>query len=108
MCSHYQAAKARHIIEKRFGIQLPMDWEPPRGSMHLYPTQIGPIIRWPPERDSGDDAVPEVEVIGAHFGLLPGFAKDIKYGVRTYNARSETVARLPGFEHSVGMKPQGC
>lgn len=75
MCSHYQAVKARLIIEKRFGITLPMDWEPPRGTMHLYPTQVGPIIRRPPERDSGDEAVPAVEVISAHFGLLPGFAK---------------------------------
>jgi putative SOS response-associated peptidase YedK len=49
MCSHYQAAKARHVIEKRFGVTLPLDSEPPRGSMHLYPTQIGPIVRRPPE-----------------------------------------------------------
>ena len=35
----------------------------------------------------------------AHFGLLPGFAKDIKYGVRTYNARTETVASLASFKN---------
>ena len=40
-----------------------MDWEPPRGTMHLYPTRIEPVIRRPPERDSGDEAVPAVEVI---------------------------------------------
>ena len=37
-------------------------------------------------------------MIEAHFGLLLGFAKDIKYGLRMYNARSETVASLPSFK----------
>lgn len=46
----------------------------------------------------GDEAVPDVEVVPAHFGLLPGFAKDIKYGVRTYNARAETVHELASFK----------
>ncbi|MGO4394440.1 SOS response-associated peptidase family protein [Variovorax sp. M-6] len=31
------------------------------------------------------------------FGLLPYFAKELAYGRRTYNARSETVATLPSF-----------
>ena len=101
MCSHYQAEKRRKQLE-RMGIVLPPDWEPPPGSMHIYPTQLAPIIRRPPEReaDSGDEAVPEMELIYAHFGLLPGFAKEVKYGLRTYNARSETVATLASFKHA--------
>ncbi|CAN5720660.1 hypothetical protein BH10PSE18_BH10PSE18_50390 [soil metagenome] len=97
MCSHYQAEKRRKLIEKRFGIVLPPDWEPGPNS-HIYPTYLAPIIRRPAERDSGDDAVPDFEVVDAHFGLLPGFAKEVKYGVRTYNARSETVASLASFK----------
>lgn len=31
------------------------------------------------------------------FGLLPHFAAEEKYGKRTYNARSETVHKLPSF-----------
>ena len=31
------------------------------------------------------------------FGLLPNFAAEVGYGRRTYNARSETVHRLPSF-----------
>ena len=31
------------------------------------------------------------------FGLLPGFAKELAYGRKTYNARSETVHQLPSF-----------
>ena len=100
MCSHYQAEKRRKQIEKRFGIQLPIDWEPPPGGMHIYPTLLAPIVRRPPERDSGDKAVPDFEIIDAHFGLLPGFAKDIKYGTKTYNARSETVMKLASFRNA--------
>ncbi len=98
MCSHYQAEKRRLFYERGFGIELPLEWEPPPGGSHIYPTQFAPILRRPPERESGDQAVPDVEVIQARFGLLPGFAKEVKYGTRTYNARSETVASLASFK----------
>lgn len=100
MCSHYQAEKRRKFIEQRYGIKLPPEWELPHGGSHIYPTQVAPIIRRPAERDSGDEAVPEFEVVDAHFGLLPGFAQEIKYGLRTYNARSETVASLASFKNA--------
>lgn len=50
MCSHYQAEKRRAFYEKRFGIKLPPEWEPPRGGsgLHIYPTQFAPILRRPP------------------------------------------------------------
>lgn len=99
MCSHYQAEKARAKLE-RMGFALPLDWEPPPGSSHIYPTLLAPIIRRLLERESGDEAVPEVEAVPAHFGLLPGFAREIKYGLRVYNARSETVATLASFKHA--------
>lgn len=107
MCSHYQAAKSRAKYEKRFGIVLPPEWEPPRGSDAVYPTKFAPIIRRPDERDAGDEAVPELEVVPARFGLLPGFAKEVRYGTRTYNARSETVAQLASFRHA-WAKPRHC
>jgi len=100
MCSHYQAEKRRKQIEKHFGIRLPPGWEPPPGGLHIYPTQLAPFVRRPRERDSGDDAVPAMELAEGHFGLLPGFAKDAKYGVRTYNARVETVDQLASFKHA--------
>ena len=103
MCSHYQAEKRRHLIEERFGIKLPVDWEPPPGGLHIYPTQFAPIIRRPRERDAGDEAVPDFEVVDARFGLLPGFATEVKYGTRTYNARSETVATLASFKGAWGQ-----
>lgn len=97
MCSHYVGQTARAELT-RIGAFVPPSWEPPPGRLHIYPTQVAPIIRRPPEHNFGDEAVPDMEVVPAHFGLLPGFAKDIKYGLRTYNARSETVANLASFK----------
>jgi len=100
MCSHYQAEKRRKQLERHFGIRLPTGWEPPPGGLHIYPTQRAPFIRRPRERESGDEAVPAMEMAEGHFGLLPSFAKDAKYGVRTYNARVETVDQLASFKQA--------
>lgn len=91
MCSHYVGEKARAKLARMGVVQ-------PSGSIHIYPTKLAPIIRWPPECDSGDEVVPDMEVVSAHFRLLPGFAKDIKYGLRTYNAGSMTVSSLASFK----------
>jgi putative SOS response-associated peptidase YedK len=106
MCSHYQAETRRRKLEK-LGIKLPPEWQPPPGGSHIYPTQLAPFIRRPPERDSGDEAVPDLELVGGHFGLLPGFAKEVKYGLRTYNARVETVDQLASFKNA-WAKPRHC
>lgn len=106
MCSHYEAERSRRKLE-RMGVHLAPDWQAPSSTWHIFPTQVAPIIRRPAERDSGDDAVPVMELVAAHFGLLPGFARDIDYGRRTYNARSETVANLPSFKHA-WAKPRHC
>lgn len=82
------------------GVYLPEDWIAPSGGLHVYPTQQAVIIRRPAAHDSGDDAVPAMEAVKASFGLLPAFAKDIQYGKRTYNARSETVAELASFKNA--------
>ena len=99
MCSHYIGVKAG-VRLKQFGLGQPPGGLDAAATAHIYPTQQAAIIRRPPERDSGDEAVPAMEVVSAHFGLLPGFAKDIKYGLRTYNARTETVAELASFKHA--------
>lgn len=99
MCSHYQAERNRRKLE-RIGARVPEDWRPPEGTWDIYPTLLAPIIRRPPELESGDEAVPPMELVPAHFGLLPGFAKDIGFGKHTYNARTETVAEKPSFKHA--------
>jgi putative SOS response-associated peptidase YedK len=37
------------------------------------------------------------ECVLARWGLVPGWAPDLKFGNRCINARAETVATLPAF-----------
>lgn len=93
MCSHYQALKERARFEKQFNVQLPLK----AGVYDVWPTYAALFIRRPAEADVGDEAVPEREALAGQFGLVPHWAKDEKFGRRTYNARSETAATLPSF-----------
>lgn len=106
MCSHYQAERNRRKLE-RMGAKFPNDWKDGEGTSDIYPTLVAPILRRPPEFDSGDDAASSMEVVPAHFGLLPSFAEEIGFGKHTYNARTETVAEKPSFK-SAWAKARHC
>ena len=93
MCSHYQAVTAREKLRRRFGIELPPDL----GKTGVWPGSPALMIKRPREADAGDEAVPEREATVGQFGLLPHWAKDEKFGRRTFNARSETASTLPSF-----------
>ena len=49
MCSHYISERRRAFYLKHFGIALPPAIEAPRGTAHVYPTQLAPIVRRPAE-----------------------------------------------------------
>ena len=93
MCSHYQMIKEREQFKRAFGYYPPL----PEYITEIWPGYKAPFLRRPREADAGDEAVPEREVCMGQFGLLPHWAKDEKFGRRTFNARSETAATLPSF-----------
>ncbi|RYF72570.1 MAG: SOS response-associated peptidase [Comamonadaceae bacterium] len=93
MCSHYKVPESL-LFAKFWNLRLP---EGTRDDRDLWPGYQGAFIRRPPERDSGDEAVPAVEALSGTFGLLPWWSKDASLAKRTYNARSETVAEKPSF-----------
>ena len=103
MCSHYQALKERAKFEKAFNVTLP----PYAGVYDVWPLYEAIFIRRPREADAGDEAVPDREALTGRFGLMPHWAKDDKFGRRTYNARSETAATLPSFRDAWG-RAQRC
>lgn len=57
---------------------------------NIAPTQDVPIVRNNPETQRR-------ELVFAHWGLIPFWAKDSKIGYRMINARAETVAVKPAF-----------
>lgn len=87
MCSNYEAVSRADRMLAFFGVVR--DDSPPTVT---FPTGLAPFIRLSEQGQR--------QAVDGHFGLLPHFAKELTYGRRTYNARSETVATLPSFREA--------
>jgi putative SOS response-associated peptidase YedK len=87
MCSNYEPVTRADRLLAFFGVVRERD-EP---STVVFPTGLAPFIR------RAEDGSGHRRVDDGAFGLLPYFAKELIYGRKTYNARSETVATLPSF-----------
>jgi putative SOS response-associated peptidase YedK len=87
MCSNYEAVTRADRLLSFFGVVREGDEAP----VIAFPTNMAPFIRLA-EDGSGHRRVDD----GA-FGLVPGWAKELVYGRKTYNAKSETIAKLPSF-----------
>jgi len=61
---------------------------PPRHN--VAPTQGVPTVRWNKETAAR-------ELRWMRWGLVPSWAKDVRFGDRLFNARAETVATKPAF-----------
>ena len=87
MCSNFQPIKKTHSawVKQHFDCDLPnAEWRE-----ETYPTYPAPFIYL-------DDGKPRCEL--AQFGLVPHWATDKKkFGLKTYNARSETVQEKPSY-----------
>ncbi|EUJ10552.1 hypothetical protein Meth11DRAFT_1376 [Methylophilaceae bacterium 11] len=87
MCSNFQPIKNHHAdwVKNHFGCELPSEqWRE-----EAYPTYPAPFIYL-------EDGKPRCEL--AQFGLVPHWATDKKkYGLKTYNARLETVHEKPTY-----------
>ena len=87
MCSNYEfPSKKRLSLLDIHEDQLELEMK-----THVYPLAPAPIMM------RGAD---EFELDIARFGLIPAWAKELKYGRHTYNARTETVASKPSFRHA--------
>lgn len=87
MCSNFQPLKRieNPWVISKFNCELPSD--PYREE--AYPTYPAPFIYL-------DNGIPKCEL--AQFGLVPFWASDKKkFGLKTYNARSETVHEKPSY-----------
>jgi putative SOS response-associated peptidase YedK len=97
MCSNYDEITDEDRLLREFGVSYGSRKEMAEaaaGRKQNWPTGMAAFIRLH-EDGSGNKVIDR-----GTFGLLPGFAKEVAYGRRTYNARSETVHRLPSFRES--------
>lgn len=90
MCSNYETVTDFDRLVQQFGVRRDPDREPPfEFNSEIYPLKLAPFIRL--------DENGRRRVEAGQFGLLPHFAKEVIYGRKTHNARSETVHQKPSF-----------
>ncbi|MBC7437810.1 MAG: SOS response-associated peptidase family protein [Bdellovibrionales bacterium] len=90
MCSNYTPVTQSDRLLKFFGVVRERDELP----ADMWPLGLAPFIRLA-EDGSGNPVCDD-----GMFGLLPHFATEMAAGRKTYNARSETVARLPSYRQA--------
>ena len=94
MCGRYDLNETGTRIRVKFNVeQLPII-EP---SPDVRPTEMQPIVRLTRHGDGR-------ECVLARWGLVPHWAKDIKFGVKCINARAESAAKLPAFKEAFQRK----
>lgn len=86
MCGRYDLSDNPAAIRARFSVPAVPAFAP---NADWRPTDNAPIVRL------GADETRECVL--ARWGLVPGWAPDLKFGTRCINARAETVAKLPAF-----------
>jgi putative SOS response-associated peptidase YedK len=91
MCSNYRAVTRSDRMLTFFGVERAKDEDP----VDVWPTGLAPFIRLA-EPGSANKRV----VDDGLFGLLPAFQKEMAAGRKTYNARTESVAKLPSYRDS--------
>jgi putative SOS response-associated peptidase YedK len=88
MCANYVPVTRLDRLLTFFGVERdPAQPTPPE----VWPLSLAPFIR------AHEDGSGQRVVDDGVFGLLPHFAKELVFGRKTYNARSETVHTLPSF-----------
>ena len=91
MCSNYRPVTRQDHLLTFFGVERERDAPLPP---EAWPLGVAPFIRLH-EDGSGNKVIDD-----GIFGLLPHFAKELVYGRKTYNSRSETVDKRPSFKES--------
>ena len=94
MCSNYRPVTRMDRLLTFFGVERDKDEAP----HDVFPLGMAPFIRLSVEGQEGGK--PALVAEDGMFGLLPSFATEMQYGRRTYNARSETVAKLASFRQA--------
>ena len=95
MCSRYFLDADGNVIAYTFRVALQ---GPVNKRFNIAPTQAAPIVR----ADAGGGR----ELAMMRWGLVPGWAKDLKVGTRMINARAEGVDSKPAFREA--FKARRC
>jgi putative SOS response-associated peptidase YedK len=87
MCGRYEMSETPATIAERFTVPFVPELPP---NPELRPTEQGLVVRL--------DRRGQRECVALRWGLVPMWAKDIKFGARCINARAETIATASAFK----------
>lgn len=87
MCGRYDLSDSPAAIKAKFKVAVVPEFEP---NPDVRPTNRPPIVR----RAHGSE---QREVALLRWGLVPSWARDLKFGSRCINARAETIGSTPAF-----------
>jgi putative SOS response-associated peptidase YedK len=91
VCNRYRLTRSQQDLGKRFNALEEFDDHP---RYNIAPTQPVLTVR----REQGQKVR---RFTTMRWGLIPSWAKDPSIGMRTLNARSETVTTTPAFRESI-------
>ena len=93
MCGRYDLSQNPAAIQAQFRVPTVPEYQP---SPDVRPTEDKPIVRLSREGDR--------KCVLARWGLVPYWAKDVKFGHRCINARAETLATTPAFREAYARR----
>jgi putative SOS response-associated peptidase YedK len=96
MCGRYLLTASRDGLANWFGFT---DGPAIQARYNIAPSHSIPVVRLTSE---GKEREPSL----LRWGLIPSWAKDVSFGFKTINARSETIADKPAFRSA--FRRQRC
>jgi putative SOS response-associated peptidase YedK len=91
MCGRYRLTAKERYLRDHFGLDEDPSWQP---RWNITPTQPVATIRQHPSESR--------RIFGTlRWGLVPYWAKDQSFGLKTINAMSETAAQKPAFRDAL-------
>lgn len=99
MCGRYGSWSAGPVLAEAFGASPAPECDALPPSWNLAPgSDVRVVVERAAARAPGRT---RRELRAARWGLLPSWAKDLRRGVRAFNARSETAASRPTFREAM-------
>src|SRR5271166_2083193 len=94
MCGRFRQTRSQKQLEERFQAEGEVEVIP---RFNIAPTQ--PVVTVRQEKGKASRRLSPMR-----WGLIPSWAKDMSYGNKTINARSETLTTTLSFSESVRSK----
>jgi putative SOS response-associated peptidase YedK len=93
ICGRYVRRSDKQKIAELFAIHGPLipDFGP---AWNIAPQTLQPVVRL--NRDTG-----KREIVLIRWGLVPFWSKDPRIGLRTINAKAETITTAPTFREAI-------